>query len=89
MPGSQCWGPAAALTDMPRFATVRFAVARSATGTLQMAAILLVERTGRGVCGNGQCARDRALIYERICAPPKRAEVGDWLKTSQSGFAIS
>ena len=43
MPGSQWLGPAAALTDMPRVARVRLtAETRSATGTLQIAAILLV-----------------------------------------------
>jgi hypothetical protein len=64
---------------MPRFATVRFAVARSATGTLQMAAILLVVRTGRGVCGNSGRARDRALIRTNL-ELRNAVQVGDWLK---------
>ena len=55
------------------------AVARSATGTLQMAAILLVVRTGRGVCGNSGRARDRALIRTNL-ELRNAVQVGDWLK---------
>ena len=53
MPGSQWLGPAAAPTDMPRVARVRLtAETRSATGTLQMATILLVlEESSVVECG--------------------------------------